>query len=128
MTNKYHLFCIIALVFLISACKSQNNKPGSIENNTEFSATDFQQSLRDRFNKEDSSFGIKSSDIEYFDTLKFFYSARNFQPLFILNSYNASSVNSILTLFSNAWEQGIQPARYRIELIENEISKISSDN
>ena len=128
MTNKYQVFCLIALVFLISSCKDQNNKSGSVDKNPEFSSVEFQQSLRDRFIKEDSSFVIKSSAIEYFDTLKSFYAARNFQPLFILNFNNASSINPILDLFSKAGEHGIQPARYHLELIKNEISKISSGN
>src|ERR1035437_7117053 len=128
MTNKYQVFYLIALVFFISSCKSQNNKSGTIDKNLEFSSAEFQQSLRDRFIKEDSSFVIKSSAIEYFDTLKSFYSDRNFQPLFILNFNNASSINPILDLFSKAGEHGIQPARYHLELIKNEISKISSDN
>ena len=128
MTNKYHLFYIIALVFFISACKPQNNRSGGIDNNPEFSSADYQQSLHNRFNKEDSSFVIKSSGIEYFDTLKSFYSTRDFQPLFIKNFDKISSINPILDLFSNAWEHGIQPAMYHLELIRSEISKISGGN
>ena len=128
MTNKYHLFYIIALVFFISACKPQNNRSGGIDNNPEFSSADYQQSLHNRFNKEDSSFVIKSSGIEYFDTLKSFYSTRDFQPLFIKNFDKISSINPILDLFSNAWEHGIQPAMYHLELIKSEISKISGGN
>jgi L,D-transpeptidase YcbB len=127
MTFKYQVFYIIALVFLISSCRTQNNKLNNIDNNPEFSSAEFQQSLRNRFIKEDSSFVNQSSVIEYFDTLKSFYAARNFQPLFILNFNNASSINPILDLFSKAGEQGIQPARYQLDLIKNEISKISSE-
>jgi L,D-transpeptidase YcbB len=128
MTHKYQVFYIIALVFLISSCRTQNNKSSGIDKNLEYSSAEFQQSLRNRFNQEDSSFVIKSSAVEYFGTLKYFYSTRNFQPLFILNSNNASSINPILDLFSRAEEHGIQPARYQLDLIKNEISKISSDN
>jgi L,D-transpeptidase YcbB len=128
MTNKYHLFYIIALVFFISACKPQNYRSGGIDNNSQFSSADYQQSLHNRFNKEDSSFVIKSSGIEYFDTLKSFYSTRDFQPLFIKNFDKISSINPILDLFSNAWEHGIQPAMYHLELIKSEISKISGSN
>jgi len=128
MTNKYHLFYIIALVFFISACKPQNNRSGRIDNNPEFSSADYQQSLHNRFNKEDSSSVIKSSGIEYFDTLKSYYSTRDFQPLFIKNFDKISSINPILDLFSNAWEHGIQPAMYHLELIKSEISKISGGN
>ena len=128
MTNKYQLFYIIALVFFISACKPQNYRSGGIDNNSQFSSADYQQSLHNRFNKEDSSFVIKSSGIEYFDTLKSFYSTRDFQPLFIKNFDKISSINPILELFSNAWEHGIQPAIYHLELIKSEISKISGGN
>ncbi|MDR3665216.1 MAG: hypothetical protein P4L35_00100, partial [Ignavibacteriaceae bacterium] len=64
MNLKYHLFLIISLLFLIAACKPQNNKSGGVVNNSEFSADDYMQSFRDRFNKNDSSFIIKYSDIQ----------------------------------------------------------------
>jgi len=128
MNTKYQLFYLIALLFLISACKSQNNRSAGTGNSPEFSPADYQQSLQHRFNKEDSSFVIKSSGIEYFDTLKSFYSTRDFQPLFIKNFDKISSINPILDLFSNAWEHGIQPAMYHLELIKSEISKISGGN
>lgn len=128
MTNKYLLFYIIALVFFISACKSENKKTHGPGNNPEFSFADYQHSLKHRFNKEDSSFVFKSSDIEYFDALKSFYSSRDFHPLFIKNFDNTSSINPILDLFSKAWEHGIQPSIYHLELIKSEISKISGGN
>ena len=115
-------------MFFVSACKSQNNRSGGIDNNPEFSFADYQQFLHNRFNKEDSSFVIKSSGIEYFDTLKSFYSSRDFHPLFIKDFENTSSVNPILDLFSNAWEHGIQPALYHLDLIKNEISKMSGSS
>jgi murein L,D-transpeptidase YcbB/YkuD len=128
MTTKYQLFYLIALLFLISACKSQNNRSAGTGNSPEFSPADYQQSLQHRFNKEDSSFEIKSSDIEYFDSLKSFYSSRDFHPMFIKNFETTSSINPILDLFSKAWEHGIQPAMYHLDLIKNEISKIAVGN
>ena len=124
MTYKNQIFCIIALMFFVSACKPENNRAYGIDNNKSFSLADYQQFLHNRFNKEDSSFVIKSSDIEYFDTLKSFYSARNYQPLFIKSFDETSSINPILDLFSKAWEHGIQPAMYHLELIKSEISKM----
>jgi murein L,D-transpeptidase YcbB/YkuD len=126
MNTKYQLFYLIAFVFLISACKSQNNK--SAGNIPDFSPADYQQSLQHRFNKEDSSFVIKSSDIEYFDSLKSFYSSRDFHPFLIKNFENTSTINPILDLFAKAWEHGIQPATYHLDLIKNEISKIAVGN
>jgi murein L,D-transpeptidase YcbB/YkuD len=128
MTTKYQLFYIIALVFFISACKPQNNKSAGTGTNPEFSPADYQQSLQHRLTKEDSSFVIKSSAIEYFDTLKSFYSSRDFHPLLIKNFENTSSINPILDLFAKAWEHGIQPAMYHLDLIKNEISKIAVGN
>jgi murein L,D-transpeptidase YcbB/YkuD len=127
MNIKYQLFFIISLVLLIAACKSQNNNPDVGKNSPEFSFADFQQSFRNRFNKEDSSFVIRSSDIEYFDTLKSFFATRDFHPLFIKDFDNLSVVNPILNLFSKAGEQGIQPELYHLNLIKNEISKISGN-
>jgi murein L,D-transpeptidase YcbB/YkuD len=128
MTYKNKIFCIILLMFFVSACKSQNNRSGGIDNNPEFSFADYQQFLHNRFNKEDSSFAIRSSEIEYFDTLKSFFSARDYHPLFIKDFENTSSINPILNLFSNAWEHGIQPALYHLDLIKNEISKMSGSS
>jgi L,D-transpeptidase YcbB len=128
MTYKNKIFCIILLMFFVSACKSQNNRSGGIDNNPEFSFADYQQFLHNRFNKEDSSFAIRSSEIEYFDTLKSFFSARDYHPLFIKDFENTAYVNPILDLFSNAWEHGIQPVLYHLDLIKNEISKLSGSS
>ena len=128
MKNKYQLFYILFLVFFISSCKPQNYKLAGTGNKLEFSFSDYQKSLKQRFNKEDSSFAIKSSDIEYFDTLKSFFSSREYHPLLIKDFDNISSINPILELFSKAWEHGIQPVMYHLELIKNEISKISDGN
>jgi L,D-transpeptidase YcbB len=125
MTNKYQLFYILALVFFISACKPQNNNPGGKENNPEFYFTDYKPFLQNRFNKEDTAFAIRSSVIEYFDTLKSFYSSRDFHPLFFKSFDNLKSVNPVLDLFTKAGEHGIQPAMYNLDIIKNEISKIS---
>src|ERR1039457_2626958 len=122
MKNKYQLFYILFLVFFISSCKPQNYKLAGTGNKLEFSFSDYQKSLKQRFNKEDSSFVIKSSDIEYFDTLKSFFATRDFHPLFIKDFDNLSVVNPILNLFSKAGEQGIQPELYHLNLIKNEIS------
>jgi len=128
MTNKYCLFYIIALVFFLSACNSQKNKSAGTGINSEFTFSDYQQSFQHRLNKDDSSFVIKSSDIEYFDSLKSFYTSRGFHPLFVKSFENSSTINPILDLFSKAWEHGIQPAMYHLELIKSEISKISGSN
>jgi murein L,D-transpeptidase YcbB/YkuD len=128
MNIKYQLFYIITLVFLIAACKPQNIKSGGLENNPDFSPVDYQQSLQHRFNTEDSSFVVKPSDVEYFDTLKSFYSSRDFHPLFFKNFDNIASVNPILDLFSKAGEHGIQPALYHLDLIKNEISQITGSS
>ena len=128
MTYKYQIFYIIALMFFISACKPENKRSHGIDNNAAFSSADYQQYLQNRFNKEDSSFSIKASGIEYFDTLKSFYSARNFQPLFIKSFDETSSIYPILDLFSKAGEHGIQPGIYHFELIKNEILKISGNS
>ena len=126
MKFKYQLFYIIAVVFLISACKPQNASPGGgKENYPEFSFEDYQQSLQHRFHKEDSSFVIKSAGIEYFDTLKSFFSSRDYHPLFIKDFESVLSVNPILNLFSKAGEHGIQPTMYHLDLIKDEISKIT---
>ncbi|MDR3667853.1 MAG: L,D-transpeptidase family protein, partial [Ignavibacteriaceae bacterium] len=97
-------------------------------NNSEFSADDYMQSFRDRFNKNDSSFIIKYSDIQYFDSLEYFYSIRNFHPLFIKDFDNLSSLDPLLDLFSKAGEHGIQPALYHIDQIKNELSEISGNS
>jgi murein L,D-transpeptidase YcbB/YkuD len=125
MNIKYQLFCIILLALFISACKSQNNNPGEGKNNPEFSLSDYQHSLQHRFNKADTSFDFKSSEIEYFDTLKSFYSSKDYQPLFLKDFDNITSVNPILDLFTRAGEHGIHPSMYNLDIIKNEISKIS---
>ncbi|MDR3610919.1 MAG: L,D-transpeptidase family protein [Ignavibacteriaceae bacterium] len=127
MSSKYQIFYLIGLIFIISSCK-QDNKI-TLTNGTKYNipSIDYSADLQMRFNKQDTSYSISPSDIEYFDTLKYFYKERKFEPIFIKGSDN-TSLDSILNLLANSGEHGIQPQRYHVEQIKSDIAKISANN
>jgi L,D-transpeptidase YcbB len=127
MTFKYLLLFIISIALLISACKPGNDNPPP-EKKSDFSSEDYQRSIQDMFNNVDSSIVNDSSHIDYFDTLKSFYSARNYQPLFIKDFENISSINPVLGLFLKAGDHGIDPVAYHLSLIKNELTKTSGSS
>ncbi|MCX6151108.1 MAG: L,D-transpeptidase family protein [Ignavibacteriales bacterium] len=81
-----------------------------------------------RFISKDSSFQISSSKFEYFDTLKYFYTTRNFEPLYIKSFDDKQFLDSIMVVLNKVVEHGIDPNLYNYDLIKDEFSKIRNNN
>jgi murein L,D-transpeptidase YcbB/YkuD len=127
MPSKIQLFFLFALVFIISSCKQVSKVTQGNESKYAIPSIDYQEDLEKRFNKKDTSYIISPSQLEYFDTLKYFYSGRKYEPLFITGTDNTTVLDSIINLLSSSREHGIQPQRYHVEQIKSELGKILSD-
>jgi len=123
MLQKIQLLTLVSALLLIVSCRQENNNSNNAGKKPEFSSHEYQQSFQERFNKEDTSFIIKPSAIENFDTLKYFYSAHEYKPMFLKNFEDTSFMDSVLVIFSKAEEQGLQPELFNYTLIKDEYTK-----
>jgi murein L,D-transpeptidase YcbB/YkuD len=114
----------VSLLLIIFACNIETNEiEQSLNEKLKFSSTDYQKAIEDLFRRNDSTFAQKDSSIQYFDTLKYFYSKRNFEPLFIKNYETKDLLYSFLITFKKAEEHGLNPEHYHYSMISTEYLK-----
>jgi murein L,D-transpeptidase YcbB/YkuD len=120
MFQKLHVLVLLSVLMFFISCRQESHKTGDGQN---FSLEKYQQTLQSRFSKGDASFIIKDSSIENFDTLKYFYSARDYKPLFIKDFEDTLFMDSVLSIFSKAEEHGLQPDLFNYNIIKEEYAK-----
>jgi hypothetical protein len=69
----------------------------------------------------------RDTSTHHFDTLKYFYSKRNFSPIFIKSFEEKDFLYSILITFKKAEEHGLDPEYYHYSLISEEYLKSIKD-
>ncbi|MFA6978670.1 MAG: L,D-transpeptidase family protein [Ignavibacteriaceae bacterium] len=122
-SRKFYFLSIIVLILIGCGCKSKQDKPG-FDVKYKFSATEYQQFFQNRFNHEDFSFRTPISQLKYFDTLKYFYAAKNFQPMFIKSFDDKYFIDSVLKIIKTSDEHGLSPNWYNYDLINREYREI----
>ncbi|MDP3148803.1 MAG: L,D-transpeptidase family protein [Ignavibacteria bacterium] len=122
-SRKFRFLSIIVLILLGCGCKSKQDRTG-FDVKYKFSSTEFQQFFQNRFNPEDFSFRTSVSRLEYFDTLKYFYLGRDFQPMFMKSFDDKYFADSMLTVIKAIEKHGLSPNRYNYDLIKNEYENI----
>jgi len=123
MPQKIYLLIFTIAQLINVSCRQESNNSYGAGTKPIFSSSEYRQSLQGRFIREDTSYIIKPSAVENFDTLKYFYSTREYKPVFIKNFEDTSFMDSVLVIFSKAEEHGLQPALYNFELIKDEYRK-----
>ncbi|MFA6598282.1 MAG: L,D-transpeptidase family protein [Ignavibacteriaceae bacterium] len=121
-SSKFYFLSLLILILFGSGCKSK--KENGLDARYKFAYTEYQRALQNRFNPYDASFNIPSSNFEYFDTLKYFYTGRNFQPKFIKSFDDKIFIDSLLTILGKSGEHGIKPGLYKYDLIKSEYEKL----
>lgn len=116
---------IIFLLFYNCGNKSESNKTlPDFDYKYKFDSAEFQRTLQNRLNTKDFSLRTSITNLEYFDTLKYFYSERDFQPMFIKSFNDKYFADSMLTIIKMAERHGLSPNRYNYNLIKNEYESI----
>jgi len=113
-----------ALMFFLSGCE----KKVGLNEKLKFSNTKYQNSFKSLFSDENFSALSKDSSFQYLDTLKDFYSARNFQPVFIKSFEQEDFINSLLIIFEKAYDHGLDPEYYHFSLIRKEFFNAINDS
>ncbi len=122
---KIIILCASIILFL-SGC-DQEAPEVKLNEKLKFNESEYQLTFKNRFSDENLSVFLKDSSFQYLDTLKNFYSARNFKPLFIKSFEHENFINSILVLFEKANEHGLNPEQYHLSLIIEEFFNAIND-
>ncbi|HEY6906585.1 MAG TPA: L,D-transpeptidase family protein, partial [Ignavibacteriaceae bacterium] len=89
-----------------------------------FTESGYYNAIKSSFNDETL---LKDSSFQYLDTLKDFYTAKHFRPL-ILKSYEEKSfVDSVLAIFKESVEHGLDPEQYHLSLISADFYRSIND-
>ena len=108
------------MLLFLSACQEKSPQLDSgLNEKLNFSPSDYQELLHASFSSRDSTL-INTSVLYYADTLKYFYSKRNFQSLFIKSFEKKSFIDSLLNILGKAEEHGLNPDLYHFIQIKDE--------
>jgi murein L,D-transpeptidase YcbB/YkuD len=127
--RKILLSLVPYLIFLISSCEKDPIKVDvGIDDKLNYSSEEYQEQFRQTLASKDSSGILLSSIRHHFDTLKFFYAERNFEPIFIKSFEVKDFIDSLLALLGKADEHGLNPERYHFSLIKDEFKQSINEN
>jgi murein L,D-transpeptidase YcbB/YkuD len=129
MLLKTVTFCIVILLLSHSGCKQESpNIEKGLNEKLNFSYTEYKDALKNSFIGDDLYDILEDSSFQYFDSLKHFYSARNFQPVYINSFEKKDLVYTLLNIFYKADEHGISPEHYYPGFIEKEFFDAIKDS
>ncbi|HEY6436181.1 MAG TPA: hypothetical protein VIY47_06300, partial [Ignavibacteriaceae bacterium] len=87
-----------------------------------FNFSEYVKIFKDQFVLSEDNILQQDSIIHYYDTLKYFYSSRNFQPIFIKSFEDNDKVFSLISILEKADEHGLNPEQYHFNDIINEFT------
>jgi L,D-transpeptidase YcbB len=112
------------LLLLFSACKK---KPVEIEKSLNeklnFSSIEYLAAFKSKIISIDSDLVRQDTLIQYYDTLRYFYSSKNFEPVFIKSFDDEDFVYSLLNILGKAEDHGLNPEQYHYISISREFLK-----
>jgi L,D-transpeptidase YcbB len=112
------------LLLLFSACKK---KPVEIEKSLNeklnFSSIEYLAAFKSKIISIDSDLVRQDTLIQYYDTLRYFYSSKNFEPVFIKSFDDEDFVYSLLNILGKAEDHGLNPEQYHYSSISREFLK-----
>lgn len=124
--NTAFTITVIFIMFYIFGCEPKEPPvDAGLNKKLNFNLAEYQKILKEYFSTGSSI--IVDSSIYYLDTLRHFYSARNFKPVFVKSFEKKTFIDSLLNLLNNAYEHGLSPIRYHASIIKNEFN-VATDN
>ena len=127
--QKSHALFLALVVLFLSACQEKSPQLDfGLNEKLNFSTSEYQAQLHANFSISDSVININNSRVQNSDTLRHFYSGRDYQPLFIKNFEEKSFIDSLLSVLGKADEHGLNPESYHFTQIQEEFSNSIKDN
>ncbi|RKY94601.1 MAG: hypothetical protein DRQ13_08040, partial [Ignavibacteriae bacterium] len=129
MILKFITICILLPLLFHCGCNQEFPKvEKGLNEKLSFSYSKYKNAIKNRFSSDDLHVILNDSSFQCFDSLKHYYSAKNFQPVFINSFEQKDLVYSLLAIFAKADEHGINPEQYYPTLIEKEFFQAINDS
>lgn len=116
-------FALAGLLLFFSSCNKPAETEVSLNEKLDFNYSEYKSVLQINLLTLDSDLVKQDTLIQYYDTLKSFYQARNYEPVFIKSFDDKKLVDSLLIFFGNAEEHGLNPEQYHFSSIKREFHK-----
>ncbi|MGB5530720.1 MAG: L,D-transpeptidase family protein [Ignavibacteriaceae bacterium] len=110
------------LLFFSTCQKKQTEVKISLNEKLNFNFSEYSEVFKNQFVSKDEYIIQSDSLITYYDTLKYFYSLRDYQPLFINSFEDNDKVFSLISILEKAGEHGLNPEQYHFSEIINEFT------
>lgn len=121
-------FIVLSITLIILGCNQENTRVDiGLNDKLKFDLTEYKNHLKAVITKSEF---INNSDssIAYADTLKSYYTNRDFQPNLIKSFEEQVLVDSLLEILNKADEHGLNAKYYHTEIILDEFQKAVNEN
>ena len=118
-----YIFIVGFLLSLLSACDKKPVKEKSLNEKLNFSSTGYLNVFKSKIISIDSDLVRQDTPIQYYDTLRYFYSSKNFEPVFIKSFDDEDFIYSLLNILGKAEDHGLNPEQYHYSSISREFLK-----
>ncbi|MBI5541425.1 MAG: hypothetical protein HY951_15275, partial [Bacteroidia bacterium] len=125
--NLRWCFYLFIIIVTINSCKNKNvSDIISGDCKSEFDIKVYSEFLRNIFENPSDSSSICYKELNNFDTLKFFYSTRDYRSVWFTEDFDFNTVDSILKFFQNSYTHGLKPSWYFGDYISSKIYQLKS--
>lgn len=122
-------FLAICLIVVISACNQEQSEVEiSLDKKLKFNYADYQRSIKNIISSSNYSMLATDSVIQNYDTLKHFYTQRNYQPVFVGSFEQKKFVFFLLNILDKADEHGLNPEEYHTKFITEQFLSATADS
>ncbi len=111
------------MVIIFFSCTKKPAEPEkSLNEKLDFSFSEYATIFQNQFLSIDGYILQKDSLITYYDTLKYFYSLRDYEPLFIKSFEDNDKVFSLISILEKVGDHGLNPDQYHFSDIINDFA------
>jgi murein L,D-transpeptidase YcbB/YkuD len=111
------------VIFISFSCTKKIVEPvKSLNEKLNFDKSEYAEVFKNQFLSIDGYILSQDSILTYFDTLKYFYSLRNFQPLFVKSFEDNDKIFSLIPFLEKVEEHGLNPEQYHFSDIINDFN------
>ena len=111
------------MIFVSFSCTKKIVEPvKSLNEKLNFDKSEYAEVFKNQFLSMDGYILSQDSILTYFDTLKYFYSLRNFQPLFVKSFEDNDKIFSLIPFLEKVEEHGLNPEQYHFSEIINDFN------